>query len=292
VTSSADAQAIHVWDLRAIREQLAKLGLDWETPPYPHAERPAPTPLRVTVDLGFVDARQSVKTQSDRLALAPGDGEAYLERGQAYARLDQTQKAVADFSMALDLLPAGHIRRAEALLYRSRSHGKLGDHAAARADLQQIAEKDLPLAPELTGIAATACNDLAWQYVTGAEAARDPPKALPLIQKAIQWSPDDPNFANTRGVVHYRLGQYPQAVEWLERSLRESRGEGAAFDLFFLAMCHAKRGDGARAKECYDRAVRWVEQDPSVIKLNPTWGPELRVFRAEADAVLAAGAIE
>lgn len=292
VTSSIDAQAIHVWDLGAIREQLAKLGLDWGTQSYPHAERPAPAPLRVTVDLGFVDARQSVKTQSVRLALAPFDGEAYLERGQAYERLQQAKQAVADFSMALTLLPAHHIRRAEALLYRSRSYRKLGDHAAACADLQQIAEKDLPLAPELTGIAAEACNDLAWRYVAGPAADRDPPRALPLIQKAIQWAPDDPNLANTRGVVHYRLGQNPQAVQWLERSLRESHGEAAGFNLFFLAMCHAKRGESATAKECYDRAVRWMQQNQAAIRQQPSWGPELRDFQAEADAVLAAGAMQ
>lgn len=44
---------IHIWDLRAIREQLASMNLDWDLPPYPPA--PAtdkPQPLRVKVDLG------------------------------------------------------------------------------------------------------------------------------------------------------------------------------------------------------------------------------------------------
>src|SRR5205807_938595 len=44
---------IHLWDLRALRRQLAEIGLDWDLPPYPPA---APTshgkPLRVEVDLG------------------------------------------------------------------------------------------------------------------------------------------------------------------------------------------------------------------------------------------------
>jgi WD40 repeat protein len=34
---------IHLWDLRLIREQLADLGLDWDSPPYPPpGRRPAP----------------------------------------------------------------------------------------------------------------------------------------------------------------------------------------------------------------------------------------------------------
>jgi serine/threonine protein kinase/WD40 repeat protein len=41
---------IHVWDLRAIRRGLAEVGLDWDLPPYPPADRTAPaSPLRVEV---------------------------------------------------------------------------------------------------------------------------------------------------------------------------------------------------------------------------------------------------
>jgi WD40 repeat protein len=52
VATNGDSQSIHVWDLRIIREQLAKLGLDWDLPSYP---RPTPSfaaLLRVEVDLG------------------------------------------------------------------------------------------------------------------------------------------------------------------------------------------------------------------------------------------------
>jgi serine/threonine protein kinase/WD40 repeat protein len=44
---------LRIWDLRRIRAELAKLGLDWDGPPYsPAAARPAAPPLRVTVDMG------------------------------------------------------------------------------------------------------------------------------------------------------------------------------------------------------------------------------------------------
>ncbi len=55
VTTSRDWKdhCVRVWDLRAIRSQLAAMGLDWEAPPIP-APGPASTigPLKVTVDLG------------------------------------------------------------------------------------------------------------------------------------------------------------------------------------------------------------------------------------------------
>ena len=49
---------VQVWDLRRLRSLLAKLGVDWDRPPYPPAADPAtdsplsPTPVRVTVDQG------------------------------------------------------------------------------------------------------------------------------------------------------------------------------------------------------------------------------------------------
>lgn len=51
VVATGDGASIHVWDLRAIRERLAKMGLDWDLPPYPP---PAPDrkPLRIEVEPG------------------------------------------------------------------------------------------------------------------------------------------------------------------------------------------------------------------------------------------------
>jgi serine/threonine protein kinase/WD40 repeat protein len=50
---SVHGQWLHTWNLRAIREELARRGLDWDLPPYPppHDPKDAP-PLRVTVDPG------------------------------------------------------------------------------------------------------------------------------------------------------------------------------------------------------------------------------------------------
>ena len=84
--------------------------------------------------------------------------------------------------------------------------------------------------------------------------------------------------------MHYRLGNYAEAVKHLERSLDGSKGDTAAFDLFFLAMCHRQLGDAVRARECYDRAVRWVEAEKA--DLPPRWLYELKAFRAEATTVL------
>ena len=51
IALGVESQALHVWDLRLIREQLAPMGLDWGAPAYP-PPGPAAAPLSVTVDLG------------------------------------------------------------------------------------------------------------------------------------------------------------------------------------------------------------------------------------------------
>jgi WD40 repeat protein len=48
--TTGDSAAVHLWDLRAIRAELDKRGLDWELPAFPPADAQTDNPpLRVTV---------------------------------------------------------------------------------------------------------------------------------------------------------------------------------------------------------------------------------------------------
>jgi tetratricopeptide (TPR) repeat protein len=229
-------------------------------------------------------ARIWVGLHSFFLALNPFNFEAYLQRGRAYARLKERQKAIADYNMALSLMPPNNKRRGEALFRRSNNYRDLKDLAKAYADVQTIAELDLELPFLMQAYAAEDCNELAWRYVTGPEKERDPKKALPMAQKAVKLMPEA--CLNTLGVVYYRLGRYAEAMKTLEQSLRVTREKAAAFDLFFLAMCHAQLGEAAKAKECYDRAVHWVQEQQG--KMRTGWKEELDAFRSEAETLLQA----
>ena len=126
-------------------------------------------------------------------------------------------------------------------------------------------------------------NNEAWHLVTGPADKRDPVRALKLIEQALQDVPDEPLYLNTLGVVQYRNGQCKQALDTLEKSLAASKGESDAFDLFFLAMCHAKLGDALKAKKCFDDAVKWWNDRK---ELPAQWVAELNAFRAEAEVCL------
>jgi uncharacterized protein HemY len=90
---------------------------------------------------------------------------------------------------------------------------------------------------------------------------------------------------NTLGVALYRNGKYTEAISVLEKSLAASRGDTDAFDLFSLAMSHHQLGKAAKAKECYDRAVKWMNEHQT----SSQWRAELAAFQAEAEGLLAPG---
>jgi serine/threonine protein kinase/WD40 repeat protein len=53
ITQGSETRAIHIFDLRAIRRQLAEMGLDWNLPPYPPVDKKQDAaPLQIKVDLG------------------------------------------------------------------------------------------------------------------------------------------------------------------------------------------------------------------------------------------------
>jgi WD40 repeat protein/Tfp pilus assembly protein PilF len=220
----AESQALHLFDLRVIRQELQELGLDWDAPPLPPAPPDPPKPLRMTVDLGNV--RQS--TQASRLV-------------SEALRLTQANK-----------------------------------HAEALTRLREAIKTD--------PTHALAHNNLAWLLVAGPKELRNPKEALTPARKAVELDGSATCF-NTLGVALYRNGEFPEAVTVLEKSLAASRGETDAFDLFFLAMCHHRLGDAARAKDHYNRAVKWFQEQRG--KLSPTWLAELTHFQAEAEALLA-----
>jgi tetratricopeptide (TPR) repeat protein len=253
------------------------------------------------------DRRAALAALGKHLERAPGDAEAQLQHGSLALALGQAQRAVDDFTRLLAAEPQrdrARYRRAQALLrlgrprealadveallkdyprafslyqMSSQAHERLGDHRQALADLEK-ARALRPNDPRLL-------NHLAWGYVTGPVASRDPARALPLARRAVELAPNEAMYRNTLGVALYRLGRCREAIPVLEKSLSLGKGRWDAFDLFFLAMCQAKLGQVARARDCFARAVKWVEAQKA---LPAGHQEELKAFRAEAEAVLAA----
>jgi tetratricopeptide (TPR) repeat protein/WD40 repeat protein len=202
----------------------------------------------------------------------PEDFRVRYHRAQAYRQIGRHAEAADDLSAVIARFPE------DAELYEQRAdcYEKLGDKERAAAD-RAAADRCLP--GSVTGM-----NNRAWRLLTGPPGQRDPVRALELIQKVVKVEPDKDVYLNTLGVALYRNDRLTEAVAAHEKSLAAGKGQSDAFDLYFLAMCHAKLGDAALAKSEFERAVRWVKEHPN---LEQQYVSELKAFRAEAKAVLA-----
>src|SRR5207253_2431591 len=108
VTTNNDSGSIHIWDLRALRKELATMGLDWDAPPYPEAEAPKAIDS-VVVDWGNGLPAPPTAVRKDafvaplamfslQIALTPYHPEPYRWRGLVYARRGESDKAITDFT--------------------------------------------------------------------------------------------------------------------------------------------------------------------------------------------------
>ncbi len=114
-------------------------------------------------------------------------------------------------------------------------------------------------------------------------ALRDVDAAVPLAEKAVRLAPSNAIYRNTLGVAYYRAGRCREAVEVLRPNVDKQADKLLAHDLYFLAMSHHRLGETARARDCYDWAVRWVSMQRD---LPPENLEELTAFRAEAEEQL------
>ena len=125
-----------------------------------------------------------------------------------------------------------------------------------------------------------------WLLLGGVVAAvgcRDVTTALPLAEKAVRLEPGNAGYRNTLGLAYYRADRYREAVDRLRPNLEGQDEEGLAYDLYFLAMSHHRLGEAARARDCYDLAVRWtaVQRGLTLRQLD-----DLAWVRAESEEVL------
>ena len=230
---------------------------------------------RGLVALAFAQPGVANDDFSRILSAEPNLDRARYRRAQALIRLGRHREALADLDVLFEKDPNDYA------LYEHRGiiHEAKGDHEQARAAREKASS--LLLKDPLV------LNNRAWNHAAGPIAQRDPERAVVLARQAVALAPHARLALNTLGLALYRTGQYADAIPVLERSCSKSHDEGAALDLFFLAMAHQKLGHSSQARACFDRAVQqWGEQK----NLASQTVSELVYFRAEAEAVLAGSA--
>ncbi len=197
---------------------------------------------------------------------------AWHYRGHVHEALRRYADAVTDFSAALQRTP----RDAHLLECRGMNYRRLGDFPRALADARK--------AVDLDGSNRVGVHLLARLLALGPAELRDPARALPLARRAVELQPKVRERLHTLGVAQYRLGQYQEALETLGRAVQVNKQTATASELYFLAMCHHRLGDAAKAKECYDGAFAWGLRN--VLGMPPDLVRDLLAARAEAAGLL------
>lgn len=166
-------------------------------------------------------------------------------------------------------------------LRRAQRAAEKNDLVAARSAIQRTVK----LQPQN----ALTCNNLAWLLATGPLPLRDPATAVELSRRAVEDQSltveQRSLYLNTAGVALFRASQIDEAIEMLNRSLRELPPEQKPFDLYFLSMCYARQGNQNFARRYFNLAEALVLAYSS--QLPATSRTQLIQFAEESRSLLA-----
>lgn len=285
-------QSLDILNLRSIRAELVRLGLDWDLPAYPPA--PANLPDITSVTINSQNSRPLPKSATTEelidywtamLDENRFDAVAYQNRSVLLESSGKYAEALADCQAGLQLQP----KRPDLLGGRSWNHARLGHRQESVAAAKDL----LALQPGLYSNyeIGAACNNLGWSNVIGPESIREPELAVQLGQRAVELDPQRRDYRNTLGVAFYRAQRWDAAARELEISLKDSANNGIAYrNLFFLAAVEHRRGNAAKSREYLNQGREWCADHEAAL---PKEARELaRKFREEAEAVLEQPATE
>jgi serine/threonine protein kinase len=105
-------------------------------------------------------------------------------------------------------------------------------------------------------------HELAWGLVERPPARpRDLALAIRLARRSAEWGPDQPAPWETLAFASYRAGDWAAADAALEHAILLN-GSGSAQDWFLRAAIRHRQGDGAQARQWFDRASARVRRNP------------------------------
>jgi tetratricopeptide (TPR) repeat protein len=174
---------------------------------------------------------ESMRDLNDSVRLAP-NADNLANRGAILSMRGELDAATADLDAALKLDP----RNVLAIGNRGIIHEKRGEFPQARAAMD--------LAISIDPSTWQPWSERCW---IGAVIADRLPEALKDCNRSIELQPNDPNTYNSRGLVHFRLGQYQEAIADYDRAIAGDPSVASSWMMRGLAK-RAVNLEGARSE--------------------------------------------
>lgn len=134
-----------------------------------------------------------------------------------------------------------------------------GDYAAAEEKLKSILKQtpDNPMA----------LNDLGHLYLTRGTRFRE---ALGLIERAVSIDPRNPDYLDSLGLAHFKLGDLDKAERYLRRSLKYNISSVSAYEL--LGDVFLRKGKETEAHAYWMKALTVATSNNDVIRIREKIG--------------------
>lgn len=208
------------------------------------ADRYSDSTPELSLRLGsFYVQRQNFQRAIDVLQIAaarfPAETAIHLYLGIAYATVNRYPEAIARLHTAVSLDSLNFDAWTQlGIVYDRQQLSDSSDHAYEKA----------------LGINETSpLVNNNYAYSLSVRKAKLP-LALSMAEKAIQAQPYNASFLDTYAWVHYQLGNYEQAREFLEKAVRT--GEPSATIYEHLGDTYSKLGIDSKAMEAYTNALK------------------------------------
>lgn len=229
----------------------------------------------VSLDLTAKKTAEARARLETRLTQSPRNARLLMLAASAYAVMGHPDRAEHALRQAVEIEPGNveaqtmlaHLFMSQQKLEQAKAHfdalakrhpdsdGAIDAQTMVAAILQRqnraseaqhLYEQILAASPR----AVMAANNLAWLYV---ERGGNLDVALGLAQTAAQQAPDQPEINHTLGWIYYQKGLPGQAIAALQRSVEKDPTNPVYH--YHLGLAHLKHGDGARAKQSFEKAL-------------------------------------
>jgi tetratricopeptide (TPR) repeat protein len=211
--------------------------------------------------------------------------DARIQVANIYDRRDQTQKAIDVLQAALQK----KTRRKEIYAFLSSLYRKLKDYPKAIQAIERVIEldpkndraqfqlgalydenknKDKSIASMKKAIEMNPQNAPALNYLgyTWAEMGVQLDEAESLILRALKIEPNDGFYIDSLGWVYYQKGDYPRAVQELERAVEITVDDPAILE--HLADAYDKTGKTDSALARYREALKKSKDNEQIKRLQ------------------------